>query len=112
MTSSTFVGTLYTMLGLANIADAADPDGYGYPQLSAEHVLDEDPSLIFLADTKCCRQDRRRRSPDDPVGTVAAVQAGAIAELDDDIASRWGPRVVDLFEAIADAVMVRATDDR
>jgi iron complex transport system substrate-binding protein len=35
---------------------------------------------------------------------LSAVQAGAISELDDDIASRWGPRVVDLLEAIADAV--------
>ena len=26
---------------------------------------------------------------------------GAITELDDDIASRWGPRVVELVDAIA-----------
>ncbi|MGB5432222.1 MAG: ABC transporter substrate-binding protein [Acidimicrobiia bacterium] len=104
VTSATFVGTLYAMLGLANIADGADPDGYGYPQLSPEHILDEDPSLIFLADTKCCSQDRESIAQRPGWDVLSAVQAGAISELDDDIASRWGPRVVDLLEAIADAV--------
>ena len=46
------------MLGLDNIADAADADGSkgGYPQLSAESLVKADPDLIFLADTKCCQQ--------------------------------------------------------
>ena len=34
---------------------------------------------------------------------MRAVQDGRIVELDDDIASRWGPRVVDLLEAIVEA---------
>lgn len=104
VTSATFVGSLYEMLGLTNIADGADPDGFGYPQLSAEHILSEDPSLIFLADTKCCGQDRAMIAERPGWDVLSAVRAGAIAELDDDIASRWGPRVVDLFEAIAAAV--------
>ncbi|MDQ4005889.1 MAG: ABC transporter substrate-binding protein, partial [Actinomycetota bacterium] len=54
-TSSTFIGELYTLVGLRNIADPAD-DGSGYPQLSAEFIVDADPDLIFLADTKCCDQ--------------------------------------------------------
>ena len=106
VTSATFVGALYTMLGLANIADGADPDGYGYPQLSAEHVLDQDPALIFLADTKCCGQDAGTVADRPGWDALTAVQGGAIWELDDDIASRWGPRVVDFVEAIADAVTV------
>lgn len=104
VTSATFVGSLYEMLGLTNIADGADPDGYGYPQLSPEHILAEDPSLIFLADTKCCGQDRETIAERPGWDVLSAVQAGAIAELDDDVASRWGPRVVDLFGAIAEAV--------
>jgi iron complex transport system substrate-binding protein len=104
VTSATFVGTLYEMLGLTNIADGADPDGYGFPQLSPEHILDEDPSLILLADTKCCGQDQTTVSERPGWGVLTAVQAGAISELDDDIASRWGPRIVELFEAIAGAV--------
>lgn len=104
VTSATFVGSLYEMLGLTNIADGADPDGFGYPQLSAEHILAEDPSLIFLADTKCCGQDRRTIAERPGWKVLSAVRAGAVVELDDDIASRWGPRVVDLFEVIAAAV--------
>jgi iron complex transport system substrate-binding protein len=104
VTSATFAGALYTMLGLVNIADAADPDGYGYPQLSAEHVLAEDPSLVFLADTKCCGQDAGTVAQRPGWDSLTAVQDGAVAELDDDIASRWGPRVVDFIVAIAEAV--------
>ncbi len=104
VTSATFVGALYTMLGLVNIADGADPDGYGYPQLSAEHILSEDPALIFLADTKCCGQDAGTVADRPGWDSLAAVQGGAIAGLDDDMASRWGPRVVDFVEAIAEAV--------
>ncbi len=104
VTSATFVGALYTMLGLENIADGSDPDGYGYPQLSAEHILSENPDMVFLADTKCCGQDAGTVADRPGWDTLTAVQRGAITELDDDIASRWGPRVVDFVEAIAEAI--------
>ena len=106
VTSATFVGALYTMLGLTNIADGADPDGYGYPQLSAEHILDQDPALIFLADTKCCGQDAGTVADRPGWDVLTAVQEGAIVGIDDDVASRWGPRVVDFVEAIAEAIAV------
>ena len=32
----------------------------GYPQLSAEHILEADPDLIFIADTQCCGQSAGR----------------------------------------------------
>jgi iron complex transport system substrate-binding protein len=35
---------------------------------------------------------------------MTAVARGSVVALDDDIASRWGPRVVDLLEIIVDAV--------
>jgi iron complex transport system substrate-binding protein len=103
-TSATFIGSLYALLGLSNIADDADPDGFGYPQLSAEHIFDEDPSLVFLADTKCCDQSAATVAERPGWDTLSAVRDGAIVELDDDIASRWGPRVVDLVEHISAAV--------
>ncbi|MDV7400595.1 ABC transporter substrate-binding protein, partial [Arthrospira platensis SPKY1] len=53
-TSSTFIGAVYALAGLENIADAAGTD---YPQLSAELILAEDPDIIFLADVRCCGQD-------------------------------------------------------
>lgn len=104
VTSATFVGGLYTMLGLSNVADGADPDGYGYPQLSAEHILSEDPNMVFLADTKCCGQDAETVAERPGWDSLTAVQAGAITGLDDDVASRWGPRVVDFVASIAEAV--------
>jgi iron complex transport system substrate-binding protein len=85
------------------VADAAD-DGTGYPQLSAEYLVDQDPDLIFLADTKCCGQSAATVAERPGWSELTAVRAGGVVELDDDIASRWGPRVVDFLEVIVDAV--------
>jgi iron complex transport system substrate-binding protein len=106
VTSGTFIGSLYGMFGMVNIADEADPDGYGYPQLSAEHILDADPLMIFLADTKCCAQDAGTVAERPGWDVLSAVRAGAVTELDDDVASRWGPRVVDFVGAIAESINV------
>jgi len=93
------------MLGLVNIADAApDPDGFGYPQLSPEHIVSEDPDLVFLADTKCCGQNTATVADRPGWNTMRAVQRGTIVELDDDVASRWGPRVVEFMETVAAAI--------
>ena len=43
-TSKTFVGQVYSALGLRNIADAADSAGTGYPQLSAEYIVSPAPT--------------------------------------------------------------------
>ena len=37
-------------------------------------------------------------------GAIEAVRNGAIVELDDDIASRWGPRVVVYLRDVVEAV--------
>jgi iron complex transport system substrate-binding protein len=108
-TSKTFIGQLYGQLGLENIADAADKDGSGYPQLSAEYVVKADPDLIFLADTKCCGQTARTVAARDGWDQVRAVKAGAVVELDDDVASRWGPRIVDFLRLISAKVQAMET---
>jgi iron complex transport system substrate-binding protein len=100
-TSKTFIGQLYGLLGLKNIADAADKDASGYPQLSAEYVIKADPDLIFLADTKCCGQSARTVAARDGWEQITAVRSGGVVELDDDVASRWGPRVVDFLKTVA-----------
>ena len=104
VTSSTFIGQLYTLVGLRNIADEAKGAGGGYPQLSAEYIVDADPDLIFLADTKCCGQSSRTVARRPGWGRIAAVENGGVIPLDDDVASRWGPRVVDYLRRIAEAV--------
>jgi cobalamin transport system substrate-binding protein len=103
VTSKTFIGQLFSMLGLVNIADEAERASSGYPQLSSEYIVDADPELIFLADTKCCGQDASTVADRPGWGDLAAVRDGNVVELDDDVASRWGPRLVDLVQTIADA---------
>ena len=92
-TSETFIGSVYELFGLVNIADAAaDADAGGYPQLSGEFIVSESPDLIVLADTRCCEQTAETVAARPGWDQVAAVVNGSIVEADDDIASRWGPR--------------------
>jgi iron complex transport system substrate-binding protein len=102
--SSTFIGSIYTMFGLQNIADGAPDAAGGYPQLSAEYVVGQAPDLIVLADTKCCDQNAETVAQRPAFDTVPAVVKGDVVEADDDIASRWGPRVADFAESIAAAL--------
>jgi iron complex transport system substrate-binding protein len=105
-TSTTFIGSVFNLFGMTNVADAADADGKsgGYPQLSQEAVVAANPDTIFLADTKCCQQSPETVKARPGWASVTAVTKGQIYALDDDIASRWGPRTVDLVRAVADAV--------
>ena len=106
MTGATFAGEIYGLFGLVNVADPADADGssFGYPQLSEEFLIDANPDFIFLADTICCGQDIDTVAARPGWGELTAVQNGDVVELSDDIASRWGPRMVDFAKAIADAL--------
>ncbi|SNT37976.1 iron complex transport system substrate-binding protein [Actinomadura meyerae] len=104
VTSTTFVGQVYGMFGLRNIADKADKATGGYPQLSREYLLKQDPDLIFLADTKCCAQNTAALAERPGWSGLDAVKNGNVVELDDDIASRWGPRLPQFVKAIGDAV--------
>lgn len=111
VTSKTFIGNVYALLGLENIADAAPDAASGYPQLSAEYIVDADPDLIFLADTKCCDQTQETVAARPGWKQMSAVRNDAVVELDDDIASRWGPRVVDYLQIVADEVAGLETAD-
>lgn len=106
LTSQTFVGSLIGELGLENIADPADPGGeaFGYPQLTAEFIIDSDPDLIVLADTLCCEQDAQAVASRPGWEGLKAVTGGGVVELNDDVASRWGPRITELMAAVAGKV--------
>ena len=108
LTSETFVGNLLGQLGLTNIADEAKGASSGYPQLSAEYIVAADPDLILLADTKCCGQDAASVANRPGWGGLKAVMHDGVVELDDDIASRWGPRIVQLLEQVGQAVKAQA----
>jgi iron complex transport system substrate-binding protein len=102
--STTLIGELYSLLGLRNIADGAEGNAGGYPQLNAEFIVSESPDLIFLADTKCCAETAETVAARPGWDAIAAVANGNVFEMDDDIASRWGPRMVDYLRTVADAV--------
>ncbi len=102
-TSATFIGQMYKLFGLRNIADAA-PGGNDYPQLSAEYIISSDPDLIVLADTVCCGQSMATVAARPGWNAIRAVRAGAVVPVDDSIASQWGPRIVLFFQAIARAL--------
>lgn len=103
ITSNTFIGGVMSSLGLVSVADGVEA-GNDYPQLSAEVLVEKNPSIIFLADTKCCAQSLQTVSERDGWADLAAVRAGNVVELDDDIASRWGPRLVDLVRIVTEAI--------
>jgi iron complex transport system substrate-binding protein len=103
-TSSTFIGRVYALFGLRNIADPAVRTGSGYPQLSGEYVVAASPDLIVLADTKCCAQTAKTVAERTGWGSIAAVRRGNIVLAGDDVPSRWGPRIVDFTRLVARAV--------
>jgi iron complex transport system substrate-binding protein len=104
-TSDTFIGSVYELFELVNIADAAaDADAGGYPQLTGEYILSESPDVIVLADTKCCDQTAETVAKRPGWDQIEAVANGDIVEADDDIASRWGPRTVDFVALMAESL--------
>ena len=95
--SETFIGQVYGLFGLQNIADAT---GEAYPQLSQEFIVTADPDVIFV--TSGDFSD----SPDTIAArpgwdTITAVADGDVVVVDADTSSRWGPRVVAFVEAVA-----------
>jgi iron complex transport system substrate-binding protein len=103
-TSATFAGRVYRLFGLSNIADAADTTSSGYPQLSPEYIISRNPDLIVLADSVCCRQTPATVAARPGWSRIAAVGTGSIVRVDDSIASRWGPRIVNFVRAVATAL--------
>lgn len=105
--SSTFIGQVVGLFGLKNIADkASKPADGGYPELSQEYIVTAKPQLIFLADNQAADGGQTPAIVAKRPGWsgIPAVQRGEVIGLNDDIASRWGPRLPDLVGEIAQAV--------
>jgi iron complex transport system substrate-binding protein len=107
VTSASFLGQLYGLLNLRSIADASVATGAREATLSAQVIIDANPDLIVLADTKCCRQtsDTLRARPG--WSALTAISTNTVVIVDDDLATRWGPRIVDLLQAIAGRLLAR-----
>ena len=96
----TFIGEVYGMFGLRNVADRAK-GGDDYPQLSGEYVVGADPDLVFLADSQCCGVTPADVEDRPGWAQVTAVADGQVHVVDEDVASRWGPRVLDFVREIS-----------
>jgi iron complex transport system substrate-binding protein len=100
-TSKTFIGSVYRLFGFRDIADAAGGTGGGYPQLSGEYIVAKNPQIIVLADTRCCQQSGATVAARPGWSTIAAVQHQRVVAANDDVASRWGPRIVRFARTVA-----------
>lgn len=103
-TSTTFIGSVYKDFGLINIADGAEgADQSGYPQISAEYLVSENPELIFLADAQYGETAEvvKNRAG---WSQIDAVKNNKVIELPADIPSRWGPRIIDFYQIVADSI--------
>jgi iron complex transport system substrate-binding protein len=107
VTSSTFVGQLLHLLGMKSIADTATGAAAagGYPQLSSEFIIKANPDYIILADTICCHQSAATVAGRPGWSGLTAVKDGHVIALNDDIASRWGPRITDLLRTVEAAIV-------
>jgi iron complex transport system substrate-binding protein len=108
VTSGTFIGAVYGEIGLVNIADAVG-DGNPYPQLSAEFIISANPDLIFLACTLYCGETADTVAARPGWDSLDALANGGVIEMNDDVASRWGPRIVEYLEIAGAAVTEAAT---
>lgn len=104
-TSDTFIGKVYKDFNLINIADpAATADSAGYPQLQSEYVIKANPKIVFLADAQYGESlETLTKRPG--WNGIAAVRNKNVVALPEDIPSRWGPRLVDFYQFIADTIV-------
>ena len=97
VTDDTYIGEIYSMLGMTSIATGSDP----YPQLSEELILEADPDVILLADAQCCGVTPEIVAQRPGWDQLTAVLDGHVYVVDEDLASRWGPRIVDFLREVA-----------
>jgi len=104
-TSDTFIGKVYKDFNLINIADpAASADSAGYPQLQSEYVIKANPKIVFLADAQY-GESLATLTKRPGWNGIAAVRNKNVVALPEDIPSRWGPRLVDFYQFVADAIV-------
>ena len=103
-TSDTFIGKVYRDFNLVNVADpAATADSAGYPQLQSEYLIKANPKVIFLSDAQYGESLATLQKRPGWNG-IAAVKSKNIVALPEDIPSRWGPRLIEFYEFIADSI--------
>ncbi len=98
--STTFIGQIYSDFNFSNIADGTNAGGY--PQLTPEAVIKADPKVIFLDDGSY-GESPATVAARPGWSTISAVKNKHVVVLPLDIADRWGPRLVDFYQFVAQA---------
>jgi len=97
-----FIGSVYDAMGATNIADEADTDQFGFPQLTEEYIVNANPELIVITDQASYTAEDVAARPG--WEEISAVKEGNIVVVVADVASRWGPRLPQFIAAVADAL--------
>ena len=95
-TSGTFVGSVFSLFGMRDIADAARKAGT-YPQLSAEYLVKANPDFVVLADGGCCGQNPTTFSHRPGFSVLRAVKDHHVVVVPDSVASQWGPHTLEVL---------------
>lgn len=96
-----FGDDLIKLAGGRNIAENASSE---YPEVTSEFVIAEDPEVIVY--TVGVMSTTTPESIADRSGwsNITAVEQGAIFSIDDNLLSRYGPRIVDGLESLAEII--------
>jgi iron complex transport system substrate-binding protein len=92
-----FVGDLYEILKVENIAEAT---GEPFPQMTQEAIIEAAPDVIVLADEEA-GESAETVSARPGWDAIPAVQDRRIYAVDPDIVSRPGPRVIEALETLS-----------
>ena len=111
VTSQTVQGEAAAIFGLSNIADPLREAAGFYPQLSAEYIVEKNPDIIIFGCGPACGTTAESIAARDGWGSIAAVRNGHIIEVDPDLASRWGPRLVDFVRMVGESIPPPAEPD-
>jgi iron complex transport system substrate-binding protein len=97
----TFVGDVYRILRLRNVAGGGN--GVAYPQLTQEAIIAANPSVIVLADEEFgVTVESVKARPG--WSAIDAVKNSKIVALNASVISRPGPRIVEALEMLAKAI--------
>lgn len=108
--SNSFMGAALTGLGYTNIADEADTSGGGFPQLSAEAIIQASPDVIIVGtDYGTTVADIAARPGWD---SISALINDQVIVIPSDISSRWGPRFIEYIETMAELANTPVTVNR
>ena len=100
--SNSFIGEIYNLLGVNNIANKTeDTFASGYPQIAEEKIIKADPDLIVVGHSDYLNKDLSTR-PD--WKSISAVENGRVYFLDENLANNWGVSTVDLLNVLSEVV--------